>query len=102
MKTETRSDPWKEAHREALDWPRSDHEAAIGLMYRGLMAYPPAHKERFDSLLGEDYVLGPAWIKAARGFLALLNGETGRLDCGTMDGAIRDIAREHELRLDDE
>lgn len=43
--------------------------------------------------IGEDYVLGPEWATIGRALLALLNGETGRLDCGTLDGIIRDTLR---------
>jgi hypothetical protein len=40
-------------------------------------------------------VLGPCWEKVASGALGLLNGETGGLDCGTVDGAVRRLAAEH-------
>ena len=48
----------------------------------------PGHKARFESAIGEDYVLGPQWQAIGEGLRGLLNGETGRLDCGTLDGFI--------------
>ena len=47
-----------------------------------------------DSKVGGDGVLGEYWLQIARGVAGLLNGPIGRLDAGTMDAAIRDMARE--------
>ena len=34
-------------------------------------------------------MLGQEWAAMGRALLGLLNGETGRIDCGTLDGDIR-------------
>jgi hypothetical protein len=57
-------------------------------MLRAWEKYATAHKARFDSTIGEDYVLGPRWEEIGMGIRGLLNGETGRLDCGTLDAFI--------------
>jgi hypothetical protein len=69
------------------------HEHAMVRMIDGWAEYADAHYEQFDSLIGEDYVLGPAWQAQGEAFRTLLNGELGDLDGGTMDGAILDIMR---------
>ena len=52
------------------------------------LEYADAHKARYESPIGEDYVLGPAWLEWAKALRTMLNGETGNLDCGTLDAAI--------------
>jgi hypothetical protein len=64
-------------------------------MRNGLLEYGLQYQDRYgdDSKLGLDGVLGDGWLDMARGYLALLNGEAGRLDCGTLDGEVRHWAR---------
>lgn len=40
-----------------------------------LIRYAQAYKKRFDAPLADDGVLGPAWLAAAQGLRALLNGD---------------------------
>jgi hypothetical protein len=77
-------------HYQALQRPRG-FESAIALMRESLLLYGCEYEARYgeDSRLGQDGVIGEAWLDMARGYLALLNGETGRLDCGTLDGELR-------------
>ena len=65
-------------------------ESSIAQMLRAWENYAKAHAKRFESRIGEDYVLGPAWQDIGLGLRALLNGESGRLDCGTLDAFILD------------
>ncbi len=65
-------------------------EYSIVSMAQGWALYAQNQKRRHGSSIGEDYVLGPEWAQIGKGILGLLNGETGRLDCGTVDGFIRD------------
>lgn len=60
-------------------------------MVQGAATYADAHAKRYESKIGDDGVLGPAWCDILRGVLTLLNGEMGRLDGGTVDGLIRDM-----------
>jgi len=86
----TRQQHWLRAHYEALQRPRSI-ECAIVALRSGLLAYGTEYEERYggDATLGRDGVLGESWLQLARGYLGLLNGETGRLDCGSLDGEVR-------------
>lgn len=75
-------------HESAFHTPRPGFEAALACGLVALRDYACAHEERYGSTLGQDGVLGEAWLDALRGFRALLNGELGRLDGGFLDGAI--------------
>ncbi len=76
-------------HHEAMLKPRGI-EAPIVAIRSGLLQYAIEYGERFEGCeIGKDYVIGAAWLEMARGYLGLLNHETGRLDCGTLDGELR-------------
>jgi hypothetical protein len=57
--------------------------------------YAEQHQRRYESPIGEDGVLGAEWARMGKSILGMLNGETGNLDCGTVDGLIRSIAAGH-------
>lgn len=82
---------WKKLHETAMASGRltATHESAIVFLFRAWQAYASAHKARFEGTIGEDYVLGPEWQAIGQALIGLLNGETGRLDCGTLDREIR-------------
>jgi hypothetical protein len=67
--------------------PASAHWAFLRLV-TALADYSDAHRERFESSMGDDGFLGPAWLDILKGTRTLLNGETGRLDCGTVDSML--------------
>jgi hypothetical protein len=75
-------------HHAAMRAPRPGHEAAIVGMLTAWLTYEAAHLAAFAHELGHDYVLGPAWEAMGQATRNLLNGEAGRLDCGTIDGII--------------
>jgi hypothetical protein len=52
--------------------------------------YARAHLRRYESNIGDDGFLGPVWCKWGLALRGLLNGETGDLDCGTLDSIIHD------------
>lgn len=92
---------WIENHRRAFGIGPSQvdaakpgaFEAAVSLSVKALALYADAHAARFGSPIGSDYVLGPLFAGWLSSLLGLLNGETGRLDCGTLDGLLREIGR---------
>lgn len=84
-------DEWKKDHNNAYLAPNVGEEEALVALHRGLLLYEAAYKRRFDSQIGSDYVLGPEWFAIAKGLLGLLNGVSGRLDCGTLDKSIREV-----------
>jgi len=81
------------SHRAAFARSEKGFETAIVETLRALAEYADAHRDRYESEVGEDGVLGDHFEEIARGLLGLLNGETGRLDCGTVDGAIRKLCK---------
>lgn len=90
---------WAVRHNDALVSPKGFERDLIAMMH-ALDNYAYQHKIRYESAIGEDYMIGDAWTNIAKGLLMLLNGETGRLDCGTCDAFIRNMATEHGIDLD--
>lgn len=80
---------------------KKDAAKALCDIYGGLYNYAQAHRTMYDAPIGDDSVLGPAWFDAAKGLAALLNGETGDLDCGDFDAKIRALVTEHGFNGDD-
>lgn len=93
-------DQWYARHMAALTAPRPGFEAAIVAMFGALDTYACAHSRRYSSPLGEDYVLGDEWRDMARGLRGLLNGELGRLDAGTVDAAVLNLAAAHGVDME--
>lgn len=77
-----------EAHLTASTQLRG-FEGAVRNMLRGWVEYADAHEHRYKGKLAEDQLLGAAWLALGHGLLALLNGETGCFDCGSLDRNIR-------------
>lgn len=75
---------------------QSSLESILG----GLSDYADAHKARYGTPIGADYYISEQWTTTANGLLGLLNGETGRIDCGTFDGQVRKLAARHDVDLD--
>lgn len=75
------------------------YEIAFTQMINGLKLYAQAHQAEYDSPIGEDYVLGDEWETIARGIIGLLNGETGKLDPGEIDGTIRRFAKRYNVEI---
>lgn len=82
-----------QAHRKAIDRTAAGFESPVVDILRALAEYADAHRNRYESEIGLDGVLGDGFEQIASGLLVLLNGETGRLDCGTLDGAIRKLCK---------
>jgi hypothetical protein len=78
---------WQTRHLLAVQGPRGPEQPIVHLISAWL-AYADSHRERFESGIGEDGVLGENWSKIGAELRGLLNGECGRLDCGTLDGTI--------------
>lgn len=78
---------WANRHRKAMS------ATSIGTMITALALYADAHKRRFESNIGEDYVLGDHWGKALREIRGLLNGELDGLDGGATDGLLLDMLK---------
>ena len=79
-------------HQKAITAPRGPEVGVVSLL-RGWLQYADTHKARYDSGIGEDYVLGEDWRKMGFCLIGLLNGELGRLDGGSLDSLIRDTLK---------
>jgi len=80
---------WRNRHKAALTLARGSERGVLSL-FKGWLLYADQHKQRFESKVGDDYVLGPQWVKIGLALRELLNGELGRLDSGTLDAGILD------------
>ena len=78
---------WQARHIQA--WHSIKGPAAnIKRLVEALGMYADSHYARYESRIGEDGFLGPAWLAMLKACRVLLNGETGGLDCGTVDGLL--------------
>lgn len=59
--------------------------------------YAALYERRFEQPIGDDYVLGPHVRDIYAAVIGLLNGPTGRLDCGTVDRLVREFAEDASL-----
>lgn len=84
---------WQDRHdsavwtNEAPELPNT-FEHAIVCGVESWAEYATCHLARYESPIGQDHILGPMWRDWGLALRGLLNGETGRLDCGTLDGFI--------------
>lgn len=83
---------WDKRHNVALDQPQGP-EVAIVTLLLGLETYIVSHKARYDSDVWDDGVLAYGVVDIVKGIRTLLNGETGRLDCGTIDGRMCELLK---------
>lgn len=96
---------WQDRHVEALYAPRG-FEAAIVNGIAAWARYADEHNARYpgetpqESRIGNDYAMGPHWESWGRSLHGLLNGETGRLDCGTLSAFIHDTLHAEGFRDD--
>lgn len=80
---------WQTRHLDALKVPVAFERAIVGLL-ESWAQYADAHRARYEACL-DDHVIGAAWADLGRSIHTLLDGETGRLDCGTLSGFINDL-----------
>ena len=82
------ADHWWRQHSLAVRDPKG-FELPITTMLHALATYADEHERRYESPVGEDGVMGEYWLDMAKAVKGLLTGETGRLDCGTVDHTIQ-------------
>jgi len=83
-------------HQLAFMNGKTELERGLKMMIEGAELYCRAMEKQSDWKIGKDYVLGPEMGAILNGIIGLLNGP-GFFDGGTIDGAIRDIAKEYEI-----
>ncbi len=92
---------WGVRHVNA--WKRQKHGFGMGLsrMICGLGDYADDYRKRFEGqTLGEDYVLGVAWLDILKGVNRLLDGELDGLDGGTCSTILGKLAEREGLEID--
>ena len=83
------SNHWSTRHNAAVNHPTKAEKGILDACY-ALEAMAGSH-----AAISQDGVLGDCWLKILHGVRGMLNGETGRLDCGTVDGWLVRLALEH-------
>jgi hypothetical protein len=76
------TEDWGKRHLEAIHSPTGPERPLVKLL-SAWINYAKQHAARFNSDIGSDYVLGDEWARIGFALRGLLNGESGRLDCGT-------------------
>jgi hypothetical protein len=90
---------WREAHNAAVRNPRGI-EVALMYMYAGLFEYAREIERELGYPVGQDGYAADEFKAMAKAFSALLNMPTGkRLDCGTLDGAVRRLCADNGVEL---
>lgn len=84
---------WQRDHLLTVGNARSrggDYCAAgcIIRMLEALASYADIHHRAYNSPIGQDGFIAGPWCEALAAVRAMLNCETNRLDCGTVDAAI--------------
>lgn len=80
---------WQTRHMAAIRMAHPTEAPIVGLCL-SWAAYADAHRARYESGIGDDGVLGAEWEAIGSAIRGLLNGECGRLDCGTLDAFLHD------------
>ena len=70
-------------HRRARAHPGPFAREIAGML-TAWEAYAKAHKTRYESSIGDDYVMGEYWANVGLAIKRLLDGECGGLDCGSL------------------
>lgn len=78
---------WRTRHNNAVKSPVA-FEIPILMAIDAWLQYRLCHLQRYESRIGDDMVLGISWVDWGLAIRFLLNGETGRLDCGTLDALL--------------
>jgi len=85
---------WSHKHALACCSPAPCEKPIVGFR-DALHDYAEQYAEAYETPIGDDGVLGPAFLRMAKAFVCLLDGETGRLDCGTLWGETDSMLKRH-------
>lgn len=98
-KTMPSDNGWFTRHEKAFQTTIGFHGHLVGML-RSTTRYAEEHLKRYESPISDDGFLGDYILDQLKACRALLNGEIGNLDGGTMDRLIRSIAAEHGFDAD--
>jgi hypothetical protein len=85
-------------HAEAMLSPRRIERGIVKIM-DGIALYFEDYARETESPIGEDGVIGEAAENMVAAVKIMLDGPTGRLDCGTLERRIRSLAMAHHVRF---
>jgi hypothetical protein len=68
--------------------PRIAKPHPVNTMLEAWEEYAESHARRFDSPIGQDYVLGPEWARIGYALHGLLDGDIGDHDAGRFSARI--------------
>jgi hypothetical protein len=91
---------WQARHMSACESPATSAERAIVSLCDGITEYLSGQDGEDGVWI--DYMLGPGLGSVLVGVRELLNGDIGRLDAGTVDSFLRDIAGRIAWDMDEE
>jgi hypothetical protein len=89
----------RQIHKLAVADPRPGFESAITALVYGLCSYREAYAARYHAELSESPHVADDWLTVARGIIGLLDGDTDRLHCPSVDGLIRATAQQAGFSL---
>lgn len=90
-------------HRKAVsDPPPKPFALALKQMLTGWANYAVVHQLRYKEPIGHDTALGPEWIAIGKALKGSLDGDTGGLDCGSIDQNILECMTENGVDLEKE
>ena len=81
-------------HLRACNDPQGVEMPLLAIVV-GAQQYAEEYELELGCKIGDDFVLGPHWAEVLSNFIGLLNGPTGRLDCGILDTQARTLAKMH-------
>jgi hypothetical protein len=87
---------WQTRHDLAvMNVQQNPFESPMVNMLKSWAQYAEDHRKRYEAPIGEDGVIGQYWTDLGHSLRRLLDGETGRLDCGTLFHFIYETMREN-------
>jgi hypothetical protein len=87
-------------HINALAGKTNDFGRSLIKMLDGWQDYAKSHEVRYESPIGDDYVIGVYWAELGLAIKRLLDGETGGLDCGSISHNVLALLSEQGFKND--
>ena len=86
-------------HQWSWDHPYPGFEFSLRCMVEGAVTYAATYAMRYQVPISRDAILGDEWLKIVQGLIVLLDGDTGRYHCPTIDGLLRATAEQAGFTL---
>lgn len=91
---------WGGRHVKAFNTPNAKETGIVSLIW-ALAIYADGYREQFGDSIGNDGFAAEVWAGLIGGTLQLLNMEIGRLDGGTLDRTLREMAQSQDVDPED-